>query len=151
ALSDDLLDLSRVDAAVPLRAEPVDVVELCRAVIAEFPAGEEIALHAPEARCWAYADPGAVARILAILLDNAIRVGGAPIVVCVGEDAAIVVSDAGPGVSAEERETIFERFSRGSHAGGAGLGLAIGRELAAQMRGSLALEGSDVGARFALR
>lgn len=59
-----------------------------------------------------------------------------------GADAQVSVLDSGPGVAAEERERIFERFQRGSATGGRsgfGLGLAIGRELAGRMGGSLTL------------
>ena len=55
---------------------------------------------------------------------------------------------------ADERELIFERFQRGSSTGGEagfGLGLAIGRELAERMGGSLTLEPLEPGARFVLR
>ena len=54
------------------------------------------------------------------------------------------VADHGPGVPAEEREHIFERFHRGkatSAERGFGLGLAIGRELAERMGGTLELVG----------
>ncbi|HEY7600369.1 MAG TPA: sensor histidine kinase, partial [Candidatus Limnocylindrales bacterium] len=54
----------------------------------------------------------------------------------------ITVADGGPGIPAEEREHIFERFHRGRAAGpesGFGLGLAIGRELAERMGGELRL------------
>jgi signal transduction histidine kinase len=56
--------------------------------------------------------------------------------------AVIEVSDRGPGIQHEEEEHIFERFHRGRGAGAAsgfGLGLAIGRELAERMNGSLRL------------
>ena len=70
-LAADLLDLSRLDAVVGLREEPVEVAGLARAVIAEF---DGVALDAgDEPHTWALADPGAVARILRILLDNARR------------------------------------------------------------------------------
>src|SRR5205085_3094142 len=68
--------------------------------------------------------------------------------------AVLAVSDRGPGVPAEERELVFERFRRGSEAGtegGFGLGLAIGRELAERMGGGLVLAESRAGARFELR
>ena len=63
--------------------------------------------------------------------------------------------DRGPGIPDAERELIFERFQRGSTTGGRsgfGLGLAIGRELASRMGGSLQLA-SEVppGACFELR
>jgi signal transduction histidine kinase len=58
-------------------------------------------------------------------------------------------------VPAAERELIFERFRRGAGAvghGGFGLGLAIGRELAVRMGGTLELLPAGAsGARFALR
>ena len=52
------------------------------------------------------------------------------------------VADHGPGVPEDEREHIFERFHRGkatSAESGFGLGLAIGRELAERMSGTLEL------------
>ena len=62
--------------------------------------------------------------------------------------------DTGPGVPAEDRELIFERFQRGRHDGGEGgfgLGLAIGRELAERQGGRLELLQSEgPGARFRL-
>jgi signal transduction histidine kinase len=85
-----------------------------------------------------------------ILLDNACGVapGGSAVRVrteSVAGQVGVTVADSGPGVPAPERERIFERFQRGSSTGGRsgfGLGLAIGRELAARMGGSLELAGS---------
>lgn len=71
-----------------------------------------------------------------------------------GEGATLAVIDDGPGVPREEHGTIFERFRRGSATrgeGGFGLGLAIGRELAERLDGSLQLEPArGRGARFVL-
>jgi signal transduction histidine kinase len=55
-------------------------------------------------------------------------------------------------VAADDRERIFARFTRGAQAdaGGFGLGLAIGRELARRMGGDLVLEETTAGARFVL-
>ena len=67
--------------------------------------------------------------------------------------AEVEVADLGPGVPADERQLIFERFKRGRGSGGKGgfgLGLAIGRELVERMDGELRLVDSEVGARFAL-
>jgi signal transduction histidine kinase len=158
-LAADLLDLSRLDADVRLRNEPVELTELCRAVAAEFSAGERLAFEAPSTPCWAIGDPSAVARIARILIDNALRF--APeneppqlAIQCREDERLLCVSDAGPGVPAGERSLIFERFKRGSATGGEagfGLGLAIGRELAERMGGALDLMPSQVGARFVLR
>jgi signal transduction histidine kinase len=153
-LAEELLDLSRLDAGVDLRSEPVELVELARSVLAEFEVGDARVELSAEAPTWVRADPGASARIARILLNNA-RSHGAPdgrVVLRVDHAAAAIeVVDAGPGVPPGEEEQIFERFHRGSDAGedgGFGLGLAIGRELARQMGGELTLEPSDRGARF---
>ena len=81
-LASDLLDLSRLDAEVSLRSEPVELTELARAVIAEMElraATEQITVrvHAPAGPAWVEADPGAVARVVRILLDNALRISPA--------------------------------------------------------------------------
>ena len=59
----------------------------------------------------------------------------------------LTVRDRGPGIGAEERERVTERFyrGRGAPAGGSGLGLAIARELAEKWGGSLRVEGVDAG------
>ncbi|MGO9971879.1 MAG: ATP-binding protein [Solirubrobacteraceae bacterium] len=162
-LAADLLDLSRIDAEVQLRSEPVELGELCRAVIAEFELGTQergvlCALRGAEDPLWAFGDPGSVARILRILLDNAVRVAprGSEVVVELntGPRPSLSVSDSGPGIPANERELIFERFKRGHGTGGEagfGLGLAIGRELAQRMDGTLQLaESCGPGATFVL-
>lgn len=163
-LAADLLDLSRIDAQTALRSEPVELGELSRAVLAEFELGvarREIlaTLDDESGSVWALGDPGSVARIMRILLDNAIRLsppgGEIRIELRNGDQATLSVCDRGPGVAPEERELIFERFMRGREAGGRagfGLGLAIGRELARRMGGDLFLEDQDgPGARFTLR
>jgi len=163
-LAADLLDLSRLDAQLALRSEPVELSELSRAVLAEFELGtaERRIVTTLEDRAgavWALADPGGVARILRILLDNAVRASpsGAEITVslCGGERASLSVRDQGTGVAPDERELIFERFKRGrdtSGTAGFGLGLAIGRELAERMGGELVLDQLDgPGACFTLR
>jgi signal transduction histidine kinase len=163
-LASDLLDLSRLDAEATLRSEPLELGELTRAVAAEFERraaerGLSIDVVPPIAPCWAKGDPGAVARIVRILLDNALRFAPEDVPVRVtaayhGERATVEVADAGPGVPAEERDLIFERFQRGSDSGGEegfGLGLAIGRELARRLGGDLALaDDRGAGARFVL-
>ena len=80
-LAAELLDLSRLDAGVQLRAEPVELVELARSVLAEFAAGESRAELSADGPTWVLADPGAVARIARILLNNAHRHGEGRVVV----------------------------------------------------------------------
>jgi signal transduction histidine kinase len=165
SLAGELLDLSRLDASVPLRSEPVELGELARAVAAEFALRAEdrgvvLDVVPPRRPCWGRGDPDAVARVVRILLDNALRYGprGEPVRVTVGcdaEHAHVEVADLGPGVHPAEREQIFERFQRGRSANaeaGFGLGLAIGRELAERMGGGLGLAGEEGqrGTRFRL-
>jgi signal transduction histidine kinase len=163
-LSKGLLDLSRLDAGIRLRSEPVELGELSRAVAAEFRSGAERPLWVePQAACWALGDPEGVARIVRLLVDNALRYAPAPAPVEVRAEAsnghvAVRVLDGGAGVPEIERDAIFERFQRGEHATapGFGLGLAIGSELARRMCGELRLEagapaaGEPNGARFVL-
>jgi signal transduction histidine kinase len=163
-LAADLLDLSRLDAEVKLRSEPVELSELCRAVLAEFELGTaeraiSSTLELADEQVWALADPGSVARIVRILLDNAVRVSprGSRVTIELhnGSSAELSVADEGPGIAPEDRQVIFERFQRGRDTGGKagfGLGLAIGRELAERMGGELVLDESyAAGARFLLR
>jgi signal transduction histidine kinase len=164
-LTDELLDLSRLDAGVPLASELVDLRSVGRLVAHELDAraseaGRTLVVDEPTAPVWAIADPGAVAQIMRILLDNALRFAPerTPVHVEVanGSGACLVrVRDTGPGVAPDEREAIFERFRRGAATSGTtgfGLGLAIGRELARRMGGELALvDHGRSGACFELR
>jgi signal transduction histidine kinase len=160
-LAGELLDLSRLDARLPLRTEAVELSAILESVVAELSVRlteqQRTIDVGGERAAWALGDPGSVAQIIRVLLDNALRhnAAGARVsahVELVDNVARVVVADDGPGVMAEDRERIFERFARGAQAteGGFGLGLAIGRELARQMDGELALEPSERGARFVL-
>ncbi len=106
----------------------------------------------------ALADADRVVQVVSNLVENAIRVTPAGGTVAVGVvPGAIVVSDTGPGIPAEDLEHAFDRFhlrrrhGRGSP-DGAGLGLAIVRELTEAMGGSVAVESSPgAGATFTVR
>jgi len=102
-------------------------------------------------------DPLATERILANLVDNAIKFsqeGGLVRVLVQHEDSHlhIKVSDEGRGIPSEARERIFEPFFRlDREAPGAGLGLAISKRLAEAQNGTLQLDGTGkVGACFLL-
>jgi signal transduction histidine kinase len=162
-LAAQLLDLSRLDAGLPLRRELIDLRETCRAVIAEFSArarqsDRRIELGGERA-LWAIADPVGVAQVVRVLLDNALHFAppGTAIEVELTSkphSCAVRVHDRGPGVPPAEREQIFERFRRGSQTGGErgfGLGLAIARETARRMDGDVVLADAGDGGRFELR
>lgn len=106
-------------------------------------------------------DPARIARILDILVDNAMKFApGAPIRLSVGPHGVhglrFRVQDAGPGVPEADRERIFEPFTQLDQSetrvqGGAGLGLALAREHARHLGGDVALRDSrGRGASFEL-
>ncbi len=93
-------------------------------------------------------------RALDVLMENALAYApsGSKVRLSCAE-ATIEIADRGPGLSAADERSIFERFHRGS-AGrsgppGSGLGLAIARELAHEWRGEVALRNRDGGGALA--
>jgi two-component system, OmpR family, sensor kinase len=160
-LSVDLLDLSRLDAgSLQLRPEEVDLSELARSIVDEFtPAmsshDTDLNVKLPEEGPEAVCDPERVAQIMRILLDNALRhtpEGTQVTVTANGSNgtAGFTVADAGPGLPEGSRAKVFERFYTGDAARGAGLGLAIARELAERMDGRLQVSSQSGGTAFTL-
>jgi two-component system, OmpR family, sensor kinase len=157
-LVDDLLNLARLEANEPLRAEPVDLTRVSESLVAETRARTPASISiAHPGQAMVIGDPDALTRALRNLLDNAVRAGG--------DDGTIrlelqrsptavraTVSDDGPGVPPEARDRIFEGFVRlnGSSSAGTGLGLAIARAIARQHHGSVTCDACDLGARFTL-
>lgn len=149
ALATDLLDLSRVDGHAPLHPEPLELGEICRMVTHEFAprlAAAGRPLLVAGGPVLTLADPGAVTRIVRILLDNACGYGAGAVTVTLGDDAdgvAVTVADEGPGLADDEHDTVFLRFARGRAARlapaatGIGLGLPIARGLARAMGGDV--------------
>ena len=137
-----LLDLDRLDRGiVELRRERVDLAGLVAGVVSE--AGEELLEAHPVslelAPAQVLADAAKVERIVENLLANAARHTdpGTPIWVRVASGdrgALLCVDDAGPGIPAEQRESIFRPFNRGlggaTYAPGSGVGLALVAQLA---------------------
>jgi two-component system, OmpR family, sensor kinase len=159
-LSGNLLDLSRLDSgSVELHTEPVDLAELTRSIAGEFHPrlaehGTELHLQVPEEGPNASCDREKVAQIMRILLDNALRHTPEGTNVTVSAQryngaAELTVADSGPGLPAGARSKVFERFYTGDAARGAGLGLAIARELAEHMDGRMLLR-TDRGTAFTL-
>ena len=161
ALATDLLELSRIEGGAPLRLEPLELGELARTVAHEFSAplrADGRPLRVAGGPVLALADPAAAARIVRILLDNAVKYGDGAVEVGVAAGpagrAVLSVQDQGQGVAPDERVRVFGRFERGRAArgapGGAGLGLAIARTLAREMRGSLEVVATPAWNRFEL-
>jgi signal transduction histidine kinase len=109
-----------------------------------------LALEVPNEEIWILGDRRSLERLLAILLDNAVKytpVGGDIIVSLRGgrETAELKVSDTGIGIAPEHQPRVFERFyrvddSRNKNTGGSGLGLAIAEWIVKQHRGSIVVE-----------
>jgi len=156
ALASDLLDLSRVDSGAPLRPEPLELAELAATIAGECAARLETAgrsLQLDGGPALALADPAAAARIVRILLDNAVKYGAGTVTMTITaepEHVQLAVEDEGPGIPDDGRDRIFQRFVRGQGAAGAGLGLPIARGLARAMGGELVAEPAVTGARFVL-
>ncbi|TMM13576.1 MAG: HAMP domain-containing histidine kinase [Actinobacteria bacterium] len=135
----DLLEISRFDTgSAELSLDDVRVDELVQHAVH---AGENGALPvelAPDvAGLQVAVDKRRIERVVANLVDNAaVYAGGVTRLAVEASDdrVRLIVEDAGPGVPAEGRERIFERFFRGSAAGrrGAGDGTGLGLALVAE-------------------
>ncbi|MFD6416671.1 ATP-binding protein [Streptomyces sp. NPDC060194] len=158
ALAADLLLLARLDAGErPVRGR-VALGELVREEVAQRGGGVGVSVAAEglDVR----GSRGQLGRVLGNLLDNAVRHARGSVSVEVRRDGGCVVlavTDDGPGVPVADRERVFERFVRLDDArarddGGAGLGLAIARDIAVRHGGTLALDAPPSGgARLTLR
>jgi two-component system OmpR family sensor kinase len=161
-LSVELLDLSRLEAgALELRPEPTDVGQLAREVAAEFtPAAvrhaSDVTLALNPDPIELDCDPERVAQVLRILLDNALRHTPPGTGVRVSAARAnghvrLEVSDRGLGIKRQNMPHIFEPFfTSNEEAQGAGLGLAIARELAERMHGRLIVRSQPGRTTFSL-
>ncbi|MEV0720693.1 ATP-binding protein, partial [Asanoa sp. NPDC050611] len=159
-LVDDLLLLARSDdqgwRPDPVTG-PVDVGALLAAVAARYPG--TVTLLPVEGAPWIVGDEAALDRVVANLLDNAVRHARSRVelsAAVVGERVEIAVRDDGPGVPEADRERVFDRFTRlddarARDAGGAGLGLSIVRELVARHGGTVALTDASPGLRAVVR
>jgi signal transduction histidine kinase len=156
ALVNDLLELSRSDR--PAQRSVVDIVDVARQTCRSRGMSDDIVHTADDtSRMW-NVDRRRVEQALGNLLDNAQRYGGGPTAVRIGSTAAtcyLEVDDEGPGVSPDDKATIFDRFVRGRTANsrgtgdGTGLGLALVAQHAAAHDGrSVVLDRPGGGARF---
>jgi signal transduction histidine kinase len=148
-LATELLDLSRLESgALELRPEPTDVGQLAREIAGEFvPAAAQrdaqVEVRAGKDPIEIECDPERVAQVVRILLDNALvhTPAGTAIVVSAARadgHVSLEVADSGPGIRHQTMPHIFEPFfTSADGARGAGLGLAIARELAERMHGEL--------------
>ncbi|HET8784218.1 MAG TPA: HAMP domain-containing sensor histidine kinase [Candidatus Limnocylindrales bacterium] len=161
----DLLELSRMDAgSLELDVEPFSVAEVLGSVErALMPIALERGLPlvatTPPRMGQAVGDRRRVEQIVTNLTSNALKFGADGVEVELagwfdGPVAIIAVRDEGPGIGAEDRAHIFERFYRMAdheRVTGTGLGLAIARDLARRMGGDLDVASRlGVGSAFVL-
>ena len=100
-----------------------------------------------------------LARLVRNLLANACSHAASRVVVTtgqVGDAEVLVVADDGPGVAAEHRARVFDRFYRADpvrprDGAGTGLGLAIVRSVTEEHGGTVELDAAEGGARFVVR
>ncbi|MEN3300442.1 HAMP domain-containing sensor histidine kinase [Pseudonocardia sp.] len=158
ALLSDLLALARADAGRRPAAEPVDLVGAARLAVAR--AGQDgpaVELVAPAAASVA-ASPAEIGLVLDNLLGNARRYARTLVrveVLPAGRRTRLVVSDDGPGIPADDRRRVFDRFTRlapEADGGHAGLGLALVEALVGGRGGEVvAGESAWGGARLEVR
>ncbi len=165
-LVQDLLEISRLDAGHPFDREPVGLARLVLTSpsLTRLP-DVVVEVDAAVAAVTVSGDKRRLERVLANLVQNAVRYGGGVTGVRVTtvpgdrgdgplRQVRLVVDDSGPGVPAEDRDRVFERFSRGSGGDrdgtrGVGLGLALVRDLVAAHGGEVWVEERPGGgARF---
>ncbi|MGW1317779.1 sensor histidine kinase [Streptomyces sp. NPDC002426] len=160
-LAADLLLLARLDAGERPGRTAVDLGALVREEVSQRTA-DRIAPQVSVADGPLEVDGsrGQLARVVGNLLDNAERHAERSVAVSVRaerDEVLVEVTDDGPGVPEAEQDRIFERFVRLDDArsrddGGAGLGLAIARDVAARHGGTLTVgTAPSGGARFTLR
>jgi signal transduction histidine kinase len=162
ALVDDLMLLAAADEhALRLQARPLDLDDLVFDEARRLRANTRLRIDTTEVSAGRVeADAVAARRVVRNLADNAARHARSQVHLRLAErDGWVVldVDDDGPGIGADERARVFERFvrlddARARDAGGAGLGLAIVAELVTAQGGDVSVAESTLGgARFTVR
>ncbi len=159
-LVDDLLALARLDEGSQSIMRDVEAASLLRDLAAASPERTETSELAEGT---VRVDADLIAQVIRNLLSNAHRHAGPDGRVVLsaradGDRLVVAVDDDGPGVPAERREQVFERFNRDQPArerssGGSGLGLGIARSIVDLHGGRIWIEDSPLGgarAAFAL-
>lgn len=141
----NLLDASRLQAgALSVMTERVALDEVAARAVAGLPERERVALEVEESLPPVLADPGLLERVLANLVDNALRHDPGQVLVT-GAEGRLQVVDHGPGLA--DVEGAFAPFQRldDRSPGGVGLGLAVARGFVDAMGGSLTPSTTDGG------
>jgi len=133
-------------SAQPEPRETIDLVSLLRSLCDDLPGATLCLSPETPGRVGYWAQPVALRRCIANLIDNAIKYGSAARVALSVDRSAvrIAVDDDGPGIPAAEAENVFRPFrrleaSRNRETGGTGLGLTIARAVARAHGGDVVL------------
>ncbi|MDF5758172.1 HAMP domain-containing sensor histidine kinase [Spongiactinospora sp. TRM90649] len=153
-LAADLLLLARADAEEPTRHVPIDL----SALVARQSARRAM-VSTRLVPAVVHGNTVQLERLITNLLDNAERHARTQITVRLSAghgQVVLEVADDGPGIPEEDRDRVFERFTRLDNArnrevGGAGLGLAIAKAIATGRNGTLCVTDAQPGACFILR
>ena len=160
-LVQDLLFLARADDRVP-RPPPVDLDldDIVLEEVSRLRHEENVTIDAGAVSAAAVrGHREELGRVVRNLLENAARHAESEVSVRLRTDdgeVTLAVGDDGPGIPPEDRERVFERFTRldgarDRDAGGTGLGLAIAREIVEAHGGTIAVEDSPLGAHLVVR
>lgn len=163
-LIEDLLDLSHIDAGrLSLVRREADLADLVRELAHDFreradAKGIALEVAAPEEPVIAEVDPDRLLQVLGNLVSNAVKftpTGGRVDIELKtdGTDVRISVTDDGPGIPAEHRDHVFDRFwqAETTRHQGSGLGLAIAEGIARSHGGRLRVDSEEGGgSRFTL-
>ncbi|MFC4562522.1 ATP-binding protein [Nocardiopsis mangrovi] len=174
-VTDELDRMARIveDLLLLAKAQRPDFLRPERVPLAELTSDVDAKVRALGDRAWrldaigegdVHVDPQRVTQAMVQLASNAVRHTAPGDVIAIGSGmaadghtASFWVADSGPGIAPEDRERIFERFSRGSGAGGpgdragAGLGLAIVRAITDAHHGTVSVRSAPgEGAEFVL-
>ena len=153
ALVANLLATSRLDAgALSVELAAVDVEEIVGRSIGHLNDTDRVVVDVPDRLPLVQADIGLAERIIANLVDNALRYSdkGTNVLVTAaarGADVVMSVVDTGPGLPASRRGQLFTPYQRAGdrNAGGLGLGLSVAHGFAEAMGGSLLAAETDGG------
>jgi signal transduction histidine kinase len=160
---EDMLLLAQMDEdAVPPRREQVDLDELVLTEARRLHDRGRVAVDASQVSgARVSGDRDQLSRVVRNLVANAERHAAGEVCLelrTLDGEAELVVADDGPGIPAADRERVFERFTRldearGRDRGGAGLGLAIARQVVRAHGGAIWVAGGDgdAGARLVVR
>ena len=159
-LVETLLKLSRLDAGtVTMAQEEISVQQLLRHALAPLAVPMDLRDQRTELRCAEQRFVGDLrwtAEALGNVLKNCMEHSptGGTITVSAAETAlytAITVEDEGQGFAPEELPHLFERFYKGAHSTGYGIGLALARTIITAQNGTICAMNTAKGAKFEIR